>query len=175
MTREEYAHAYKDGIRLTYRFLLSRGVGRDSAEENSQAAWMRGWERLDQLRSDELVTTWVNTIALNLYRRALRRERRLQLLQDPRYANTVPNWGATNWAAIDVSRILAFCRLPDRLLLEAQMDGKTAEEIADQEGVSQTAIRIRLLRARRAARRVAERFSAPLPRLNPAAQRQAAA
>lgn len=156
MTREEYAQAYQSGIQLTFRFLLSRGVGRDSAEENSQAAWMRGWERLDQLRSDEMVTTWVNSIALNLYRRSLLKERRWELLRDLRYAHTMPKWGVTNWAAIDVSRILAFCRLPDRLLLEAQMDGKTAEEIAAQEGVSQTAIRIRLLRARRAARKVAE-------------------
>jgi DNA-directed RNA polymerase specialized sigma24 family protein len=156
MTREEYAQAYQDGVHVTFRFLLSRGVGRDSAEENSQAAWMRGWEHLDQLRSDELLTTWVNTIALNLYRRSLRRERKLQFLQDLRYASAMPNWGSTNWAAIDVSRILSFCRLSDRLLLEAQMDGMTAQEMADQEGVSQTAIRIRLLRARRAARKVAE-------------------
>ena len=153
MTSEDYGRAYKDGIQLTFRFLLSRGVGRDNAEENSQAAWMRGWERLDQLQSDELVTTWVNSIALNLYRRSLRRERRLQPLRDPVYASP-----AMNWAAIDLSRILGFCRLPDRMLLEAQMDGKTAKEIAKQQGVSQTAIRIRLLRARRSARQAAEKF-----------------
>ena len=46
MTSEEYARAYQDGIKLTFRFLLSRGVGPDSAEEISQAAWFRGWERL---------------------------------------------------------------------------------------------------------------------------------
>ena len=136
---------------------------------------MRGWEHLAQLRSDELVTTWVNTIALNLYRRSLRRERKLQLLYDLPYASTIPNWGAANSAAIDLSRILAFCRLPDRLLLEAQMDGKTAQEIAAQEGVSQTAIRIRLLRARRAARKIAEGCSRPAARLFPAVHQQAAA
>ena len=112
---------------------------------------MRGWERLGQLRSDELISTWVNTIALNLYRRAIRQERRLQGLHDPLYAKST-----MNWAAIELRRILRFCRLPDRQLLEAQMVGQTAEEIAHDQGVSQTAIRIRLLRARRAARQAAE-------------------
>ena len=151
MTSADYAQAYQDGVKLTFRFLLSRGVAPDPAEEISQAAWFRGWERLGQLRNDEMISTWVNTIALNLYRRAIRTERRLQGLQDPLYAkNTM------NWAAIDLSRILGFCRLPDRELLEAQMRGNTAQEIARQRGVSQTAIRIRLLRARRAARKAAE-------------------
>jgi DNA-directed RNA polymerase specialized sigma24 family protein len=152
MTREAYARAYQHGFPLTFRFLLSRGVGRDTAEEISQAAWIRGWERLSQLRSDELISTWVNTIALNLYRRAIRQERRQQVLQDPLYAKST-----MNWAAIELRRILRFCRRPDRLLLEAQMGGQTAEEIALEQGVSQTAIRIRLLRARRAARQAAER------------------
>ena len=151
MTKEAYARAYQEGLPLTFRFLLSRGVARDTAEEISQAAWMRGWERLVQLRSEDLISTWVNTIALNLYRRAIRQERRLQGLQEPLYAKPT-----MNWAAIELRRILRFCRLPDRQLLEAQMVGQTAEEIAHNQGVSQTAIRIRLLRARRAARQAAE-------------------
>jgi DNA-directed RNA polymerase specialized sigma24 family protein len=151
MTREAYARAYQDGLPKTFRFLLSRGVARDTAEEISQAAWMRGWERLGQLRSEDLVSTWINTIALNLYRRAIRQERRLQVLRDPLYAKST-----MNFAGIELRRILRFCRLPDRQLLEAQMVGQTAEEIAQDQGVSQTAIRIRLLRARRAARQAAE-------------------
>jgi RNA polymerase sigma factor (sigma-70 family) len=151
MTREAYETAYQDGLRHTLRFLLSRGVDRDNAEDISQAAWMRGWERLSQLRNDEMIYTWVNTIALNLYRRSIRQEKRCQDLGD--YTATK---GTLNWAAIDLARILRFCRPPDRQLLEAQMDGSTAKEIAEEHGVSQTAIRIRLLRARRAARKAAE-------------------
>ena len=151
MTKEAYARAYQEGLPLTFRFLLSRGVARDTAEEISQAAWMRGWERLVQLRSEDLISTWVNTIALNLYRRAIRQERRMQGLQDPLYAKPT-----MNWAEIELRRILRFCRLPDRQLLEAQMVGQTAGEIANNQGVSQPAIRIRLLRARRAARQAAE-------------------
>jgi DNA-directed RNA polymerase specialized sigma24 family protein len=151
MTREAFERAYNEGRHYTLRFLLSRGAAQDSAEDIAQTAWLRGWERLSQLRNDELVLVWVNTIALNLYRRSIRQERRFQNLQDPIYTP-----GSMNLAAIDLARILAFFRAPDRLLLEAQIGGSSAKEIAKAQGLSQTAVRIRLFRARRAARKAAE-------------------
>jgi DNA-directed RNA polymerase specialized sigma24 family protein len=45
------------------------------------------------------------------------------------------------------------------MLLEAQVGGSTAKEIAQANGLSQTAIRIRMFRARRAARKAAEASS----------------
>jgi DNA-directed RNA polymerase specialized sigma24 family protein len=40
----------------------------------AQAAWTRSWEKRDQLRQPNLVLTWTNSIALNIYRCMLRRE-----------------------------------------------------------------------------------------------------
>ncbi len=57
-----------------------------------------------------------------------------------------------DFAAIDVHRILDHCRPSERVLFEQQMRGATTEEMARSQGVSETAIRIRLLRARRATR-----------------------
>ena len=57
-----------------------------------------------------------------------------------------------NLAAIDMGRILGLCRPQDRVLLEQCLKGCSMSEIAGNEGVSETAIRIRLLRARRYAR-----------------------
>jgi DNA-directed RNA polymerase specialized sigma24 family protein len=57
-----------------------------------------------------------------------------------------------DFAAIDIARILTFCRPSDRHLLEQSMSGVTTAEIAREQGASDTAIRIRLLRARRDAR-----------------------
>jgi DNA-directed RNA polymerase specialized sigma24 family protein len=74
LTRERYGEAYQKGFDLTVRFLLSRGAWRDNASEVAQAAWARGWEHLIQLRNERLVLTWVNTIALNLYRSVLRKD-----------------------------------------------------------------------------------------------------
>ncbi len=146
MTRDKYGLAYQKGYDLTVRFLLSRGAQREYAIEVAQGAWVRGWERLHQLREDSTVVTWVNTIALNAYRRMMRREAPSQELPEVVSPNNI------NMAAIDVHRILNYCRPSERVLFEQQMRGATTEEIARKQGVTETAIRIRLLRARRATR-----------------------
>ena len=155
MTREGYGQAYQRGFELTVRFLLARGVHRENAKEVAQAAWVRGWERLSQLRNESLVTTWVNTIALNVYRSLIRRE---PLERDLRELSS--GTAGIDLAAIDVARILKFCRPCDRFLLEQSMNGVTTAELAQQQGVSETAIRIRLLRARRDARARLEKRAA---------------
>jgi DNA-directed RNA polymerase specialized sigma24 family protein len=156
MTREAYGQAYQRGYNLTVRFLISRGVPRDMARDVAQAAWVKGWERLSQLRNESMVTTWVNAIAMNVHRSVLRSERAFQALPE------FYTGAGVNLAAIDLNRILKFCAPRDRALLELQMQGDTAEEIARKQGVTETAIRIRLLRARRAARSKAERKPVPV-------------
>lgn len=146
MTRDGYGLAYQKGFDLTVRFLLSRGAQREYAMEVAQGAWVRGWERLHQLREDAMVVTWVNTIALNAFRRVMRREAPSQELPE------IVSPHGIDMAAIDVHRILNYCRPSERILFEQQMYGATTEEIARKHGVTETAIRIRLLRARRATR-----------------------
>jgi RNA polymerase sigma factor (sigma-70 family) len=159
MTSEGFGQAYQKGFKQTVRFLLSRGVQRDFADEAAQAAWVRGWERREQLRNESVVFTWVNSIALNVYRRLIRREMAHASLPDL-HEPTV----SIHVAAIDVARILEFCRPSDRELLEQQyVNGVTTEEIAREHGVTKTAIRIRLLRARRDARFQVERRTQPFP------------
>jgi RNA polymerase sigma factor (sigma-70 family) len=144
MTREEYGTAYQKGYKLTVRFLVSRGLSYDSAQETAQAAWTKGWERLGQLRDTNMVLTWMNSIALNIHRSYIRREPLLQIL--PELA-TPPK---VNLAAIDVRRILKCCKTKDRLVLERHyIEGYKVREIANSQGWTETAVRIRLLRARR--------------------------
>jgi DNA-directed RNA polymerase specialized sigma24 family protein len=96
-----------------------------------------------------MVLTWINTIALNLYRGLIRREAAATLLPTEFRDST-----SIDLVAIDMSRILEFCRPSDRLLLEQHLSGVTAKEIAATHGVTETAIRIRFLRARRTARAI---------------------
>ena len=59
-----------------------------------------------------------------------------------------------NVAAIDVKRILNECKPNDRIVLEGHyIEGFKVQEIAQQHGWSETAVRIRLLRARRSVER----------------------
>jgi len=149
MTTEEYGCAYKQNYVRTVRLLVARGLSFDSAQEAAQAAWVRGWERLGQLRDSRMVTTWINTIALNMLRSSLRREPFLRELPEVLIPPTV------NLEAIDVQRILKFCKKNDRLVLERRyLDGHDVHEIARAHGWSETAVRLRLLRARRAAAKV---------------------
>jgi RNA polymerase sigma-70 factor (ECF subfamily) len=126
----------------------------------SERETARGWERLSQLRNDRLVRIWVNTIALNVYRSVLRREPAYHPLPE------LSTRADVNLAAIDVARILKVCRPCDRALLEQHMGGFTIEEIARNQGATQTAIRIRLLRARRAARTVVVNGPGYIPAIN---------
>jgi RNA polymerase sigma factor (sigma-70 family) len=157
MTREGYGEAYQRGFNLTVRFLVSRGAWRDHASEIAQAAWARGWERLDQLRNEALVLTWVNTIALNLHRGLLRREPLNQVLLE-----VSDSTEGVNLAAIDVAQVFRLCRPQERDLLEQYMSGATTAEIAERYGVSATAVRIRLLRTRRHLRDRVQTTTAPL-------------
>jgi RNA polymerase sigma factor (sigma-70 family) len=152
MTREEYGAAYQKSYKLTVRFLVSRGLSYDTAQETAQAAWSRGWERLGQLRDSKMVSTWMNTIALNIHRSYIRREPMLQILAE------LPTAPKVNLAAIDAERILKCCKTKDRLVLHRHyIEGYKVQEIAKSQGWTETAVRIRLLRARRSARKRLDR------------------
>ncbi|MCX6622162.1 MAG: RNA polymerase sigma factor [Acidobacteria bacterium] len=144
MTQEEFGTAYQSGFNLTVRFLVSRGLPYDGALETAQAAWVKGLERLGQLRNPSMVLTWMNSIALNIHRSYVRRE---PLRQELPELSILPK---VNLAAIDVRRILKCCKQNDRLVLEWHyLEGYKVQEIARRQGWTETAVRIRLLRARR--------------------------
>lgn len=145
MTSEEYAEAYRRGFNLAVRFWVSRGVSYDDAVESVQAAWAKGWERRDQLRQPASVLPWIISIAGNMQKTLLRQQQKEVLRNDPQAATNT-----SNAAAIDAQRVLQESKPLHRAVLEAHyMHGLTAQEIAEAEGVSEGAIRLRLLRARR--------------------------
>jgi len=158
MTQEQYGLAYQEGFKSTMRFLVSRGAQIEFAIEAAQAGWARGWERRDQLRDEARLQSWVNTIALNIYRRVPRLESLIGLGLDLAHSPT------SGFAAIEAGRILDSCGPTDRFLLEQQMQGATTIEMAEILGLTDTAIRIRLMRARRSVRARLERKAAHLRR-----------
>jgi DNA-directed RNA polymerase specialized sigma24 family protein len=131
----------------------------EGAEDFAQTAWFQGWQKLDQLREEEAIISWVNTIAINYQRRGMQREARYEPLPD------ICGRVEIDLAPLDTAKILNTCRPGDRVLFEHQLGGLTTEEMARKHRVSETAIRIRLLRARRNVRarledRRQERFAA---------------
>ena len=149
MTECHYATAYEKGFKRTVRFLISKGLLADVAEEMSQAAWVRGWERLGQLRNEACVSVWINQIALNLYRRSTNASRRLEPLED------IPGPPGHNVAAIDLYKMMKRCGAAHQELLHRHLEGQTTTEMAQERGASEGAMRIRLMKARRALRAAA--------------------
>ncbi len=145
ISESTFAAAYQKGFNRTLRFLLSRGVPQDLALDSAQAAWTRAWERRAQLRNPALVLTWVNSIALNVYRTTMRTEPHTEEMVDIECPSQ-----HTHLAAIDVERILTACRPTDRIVLEDHyIRGFKLEEIAEQNNWSEKAVRLRLFRARK--------------------------
>lgn len=146
MTRDDYGNAYRSGFNLTVRFLLSHGIHRETALEFAQSGWARGWEKMAQLRDERMVATWVNSIALNHYRMWLRQQSGRQVLTD------LPGGEEPNHIRLDMQRVLGCLSPSDRKLLEGRLQGASINELAEERNVSDAAIRLRLLRARRSAR-----------------------
>ena len=144
MTAEAYGQAYQRGLDRTTGLLVSRGARSECAREVAQAAWAKGWEHINQLRNESAVTTWVNTIALNCYRSFLRSEIQQLPMTD------LSTRADINLGAIDLRRFLEWSRPIDRQLFDDYLQGYPIAEIARRQGITYTAVRIRLLRARRA-------------------------
>jgi RNA polymerase sigma factor (sigma-70 family) len=145
MLGNDYAQAFETGYGSTRRFLLARGAPLEEAEEIAQAAWARGWEFRDQLRDPGLVSFWVNSIARNLFRARFRAPIQTSI-ED---GNAVYSLDVD---AIELGRLLDRCPERDRHLLQQSLEGYSAEEIAETEGITPTGIRVRLLRIRQALR-----------------------
>lgn len=145
MDRNEYGEAYKKGYGATRRFLLAHGAPIEDAEEISQAAWVRGWEYRDQLREPGMLGFWVNSIARNLYRARFRGPLNVPLDGlNPSYSMDLDT--------IELEHLLDRCTRRDRMLLERNLQGYSAEEIARDAGITSTGIRVRLLRIRQSLR-----------------------
>lgn len=144
ITRREYGLAYKNGRRQTESFLLSRGLREDEAQEKAQAAWAKGWERRFQLKDKHRTLAWINTIALNLHRSSFRRDSRWEPMRDFPVAPDI------SIPEFDLKRLLTQCRQNEREILELRyLGGYDTKDLAARYGCTETAVRVKLLRARR--------------------------
>lgn len=141
LDRTIYGEAYRNGYGATRRFLLAGGAPIDEAEEIAQAAWVRGWEYRNQLRDPEMVGFWVNSIARNLFRARFRGPAPVPI------EGVHPSY-TFDMEALEIERLLDRCPMRDRALLERNLEGYSAEEIARETGITSTGIRVRLLRLR---------------------------
>jgi len=149
VTRQEFGDAYQSrGVRGTIRRLRKHGADCDQAEDLAQEAWARGWEHLEQLRDEALLTFWIDSIATNLLSSACRREWRTSQLTSDNEASF-----EIDLESIDLRRALGRCSPRQGVLLElVYLRGDTAAEAAPSLGISTDAVYGALARARAAMR-----------------------
>src|SRR5512140_1123223 len=121
----------------------------DVAEEAAQSAWVVAWRRLGDLRDSASLRPWLMSIAANEARQLTRSRRRRSVREIAVLDPSTPPADATAADRIDLANALAMLEPRDRELLGLRyLAGLDSGEIGRVAGMSPTAVRSRLARAR---------------------------
>lgn len=134
------AEHHRDLVRLAYAIVGDPDLANDVA----QSAWAAAWRNRSRLREPEKVRGWLLTIAANEARRSLRRRRLRQLIPLPDdWARSVPARPPDD--QIDLIQAIQRLRPRDREILARRFAlGETSQEIAEQVGMSDSGVRVRI-------------------------------
>lgn len=131
----------------------------NDASEATQDAYLKAWRGLQSFRGDAMFETWLYRVAsnsaLSKYRSRKRRQSRESGMQDD-VLTALPASGsveATAGARIEVQALeAALARLPEQhrtVIVLRDVYGMSIEEVAAQLGISETAAKVRVHRARK--------------------------
>lgn len=148
--------AFEELVRLTHRrvyTLAYRVVGdRHEAEDVAQEAYMRVYRGLPGFRGDSSFDTWLYRITANAAASHLRRRRRFgDVLDDPEEVVQVPDEASPDPVDRDeIQRALFALPVAQRaVLVMRDAYGFSIAEIAEDLGLSEGAVKVRIHRARR--------------------------
>ena len=155
LTPQEFTEAYERSYSRTVRFIQSRGVTPDVAEEVAQSAWVRGWERQEQLQSASAILPWINSIALNALRGYFRKQGRAPQLSEKVQSEIPANESISLDERHDLQQLLVRCKPEEQQLLWAYWgEGFTSKEIASQLSIKPVSVRVRIGRISQALTRM---------------------
>ena len=121
----------------------------DAAEEAAQSAWVVAWRRLADLRDGAKLRPWLMSIAANEARQLTRSKRRRSLREIAVLDPSTPPMDAMAADRVDLANALTMLEPRDRELLGLRyLAGMDSAEIGKAVGMSPTAVRSRLARAR---------------------------
>lgn len=76
--RRAFERLYRDNVNRVYAICVRMCGDRAMAEELTQDAFVRTWERLPQFRGDSAFSTWLHRLTVNVVLEARRSDRRRQ-------------------------------------------------------------------------------------------------
>jgi RNA polymerase sigma-70 factor, ECF subfamily len=152
-------HAFEEVVRLTYRHVFTQALrlvgDRQEAEDVTQDAYLRAFRGLSGFRGDAQFETWLYRIVANAALSHLRRKRRFaDVLSEPQddLRDAAQEVGLAE-RAVDrdelESALDALSPALRTVVLLKDVYGFSCQEIGDQLGVSEGAVKVRLHRARR--------------------------
>ena len=148
-----FEQLYRENVRRIYATCLRLCCDASLAEELTQDAFVRAWEKLGGFRGDSAFSSWMHPLAVNLAlsrRRSQRRyEARVTSTDDPG-AFERPRPPAPREAGIDVERALATLPPGARsVFVLHDVEGYRHDEIAHLTGVATGTSKAQLHRARK--------------------------
>jgi RNA polymerase sigma-70 factor (ECF subfamily) len=154
--------AFEELVRRTYHdtFTLARRLtGNDEdARDVTQDTYLRAWRGIERFRGEAQFSTWLYRITANTANTHLRRRRRLRAVALDEFNDPPETRGESHPAAVVeaadlLERVtLAIDDLPEKLrsvIVLRDVYGLAHEAIAEELGISVTAAKVRLHRARR--------------------------
>ena len=120
----------------------------ETTNDSVQSAWTIAWRRIGSLRDPSQVHAWLVAIAANEARQAVRRRRRITIVD---LSDDLPGADATDmdtWLElVDLQRVLRGLKPDERALLAMRFAaGLESAEIAEQLRMSASGVRSRLAR-----------------------------
>ena len=161
--RDAFQALYREHVGRVYALCLRLSADPVRAEELTQDAFVRAWERLASFRGESAFSSWMYRLTVNVVllerRTARRRSARVVATDDPAAVEQGGAGGdATPGLSLDLERaIAALPRGAREVFVLHDIEGYRHEEIARLTGVATGTSKAQLFRARRLLRGMLER------------------
>ena len=162
--RRAFERLYREHVDRIFSVCVRMVGDRGKAEELTQDAFVRAWEKLGTFRGDSLFSTWLHRLAVNVVlneqdaesRRRDRHDDRIEDLDTISYGDVRPL--SVPGLSLDLEQAIA--ALPPgakKVFVLHDVEGYTHEEIAETLGVTAGGCKAQLHRARMLLRRMLTR------------------
>ncbi len=155
--RRAFERLYRDNVNRVYAICMRMCGDRTVAEELTQDAFVRTWERLPQFRGDSAFSTWLHRLTVNVVLEARRSDRRRRSrIEDEDQLDVAPIAPRSNDAErMDLTAAIAALPPGARTVFALHdVEGFKHEEIARMLDITSGGSKAQLHRARRLLREV---------------------
>lgn len=150
---------YKEHAKMIYRYLFSLTQNADLSEELTQETFYQAIRSLQSYREDCKITTWLCSIAKNVWKTYLRKHPRTDILQESQKApDSVESVVLSNYSKVDLLKQIYSFSSPIRDVLYLRLFGDLAfKEIGEILGKTENWARVTFYRGKEALRKELEK------------------